>query len=180
LALPAGLTAGTYAIDAVHSTAQFTIRHIVSKMRGTVAVTGGTITIGEDLSLSSVVATLDARSINTRNEMRDGHLQSADFWDAEKNPTWTFQSTSVSGSGSEFAVTGDLTLNGVTKSVTLDVEFNGAATGPQGNLVAGFEATTSFDRKDFGVNWNAAVEAGGFMLGDQVKVDLTVEGLKQD
>ncbi|SDS85304.1 YceI family protein [Paraoerskovia marina] len=177
-ALPTGLTAGTHAIDASHSQAAFVVRHAgISKVRGSIAISAGTITVGEDLESSSVTATLDAASVSTGDEGRDGHLRSADFWDAESNPTWTFTSTSVRADGDDYVIEGDLTINGTTRPVTLETEFSGAATDPFGNPRVGFEASTKISRKDFGLTWNAPLEAGGVLIGDKITITLDVSAI---
>ena len=179
-ALPTGLTAGTYAIDPSHTTAAFSVRHAgIAKVRGTIAVTGGTITVGEDLESSSVTATLDAASVNTGNADRDNHLRSADFWAADERPTWTFESTSITADDGDYVIAGDLTINGVTRPVELETEFAGTATDPFGNARAGFEAELEISRADFGLTWNAALEAGGFLVGDKVKISLDVSAIQQ-
>lgn len=178
--LPTGLAAGTWAIDPSHTEASFTVRHAgISKVRGTVAVTSGAITVAEDLTLSAVTATLDPSTINTNDAGRDGHLKSADFFDIEKFGEWTFASTGVVADGEDYVVTGDLTIHGVTQSVELAVEFGGSATDPFGNQRAGFSATTTISRKEFGITWNAALEAGGVLVSDKVVISLEVSAIKQ-
>ncbi|WP_263118887.1 YceI family protein [Cellulomonas sp. RIT-PI-Y] len=178
-ALPTGLVAGTWNIDPSHTEASFTVRHAgISKVRGTVAVTGGAITVGDDLELSAVSATLDPSTITTGDAGRDGHLKSGDFFDVEKFGEWTFTSTSVTGDGEDYVVTGDLTIHGVTKSVELAVEFGGAATDPFGNQRAGFSATLPISRKDFDLTWNAALETGGVLVSDKVNIALEVSAIK--
>lgn len=178
--LPAGLTAGTYVIDPSHSSAQFTVRHAgIAKVRGTIAITEGTITVGEDLESSSVTASLDAASVNTGDANRDNHLKSADFWSADERPTWTFQSTGIKADGGDYVISGDLTINGVTKAVELETEFTGTATDPFGNARAGFESELEISRADYGLTWNAALETGGFLVGDKVKIALDVSAIKQ-
>lgn len=178
-ALPTGLVAGTWNIDPSHTEASFTVRHAgISKVRGTVAVTGGAITVGDDLELSAVTATLDPSTITTGDAGRDGHLKSGDFFDVEKFGEWTFTSTSVAGDGEDYVVTGDLTIHGVTKSVELAVEFGGAATDPFGNQRAGFSATLPISRKDFDLTWNAALETGGVLVSDKVNIALEVSAIK--
>ncbi|QTE29150.1 YceI family protein [Pengzhenrongella sicca] len=178
--LPTELTAGTWVADPSHSDAGFTVRHAgISKVRGTVALTEATVTIGADLTTSAVTATLDPATIDTRDAGRDGHLKGADFFDVESFPAWTFTSTSVEGSGAEAVVTGDLTIHGVTRSVELATEFNGTAVDPYGNLRAGFSATTEISRKDFGLTWNATLEAGGLLVGDKVKIAIEISAIKQ-
>ncbi len=180
-ALPAGLTTGTWNIDPSHTEASFTVRHAgISKVRGTVAVTGGTLTVGEDLESSAVSVTLDPSTVTTGDANRDGHLKgSTDFFDLEKFGEWTFASTSVAADGEDYVVTGELTINGVTKTVELATEFGGAATDPFGNQRAGFSATTTISRKEFGITWNAALEAGGVLLRDTGVLALEVSALKQ-
>ncbi len=176
--LPTGLTTGTYAIETSHSHAQFSVRHAgISKARGTVAIVDGTIVIPEDLAGASVTATLDPATIDTRDANRDGHLRSADFFDVEVHPRWTFTSTSVEVDGEELLVHGDLTIRDATRPVTLRTEFNGAATDPFGYARIGFSATTEISRKDFGLTWNAALETGGVLVGDKVTITLEVEGV---
>lgn len=173
-----GLVAGTWVIDPSHSEVGFTVRHLmVSKVRGSFSGFAGTITVGDDTA--SVSATIDAATINTRDENRDGHIKSGDFFDVENHPTWTFTSTAVKGNGSNFSFTGDLTLRGVTKSVTLDAEFLGVNTDPWGNTKAGFEAKTTINRKDFGVEWNAPLETGGVLVGESVNIELTIQAVLQ-
>lgn len=178
--LPTGLTAGTYALDTTHSQANFQVRHAgISKVRGTLAIAAGTITVGEDLESTTVNAELDAASVNTGDANRDNHLRSADFWDAENQPTWTFTSSSIATDGDDYVIAGDLTINGVTKPVKLETEFTGTATDPFGNSRAGFEAETEISRKEFGLTWNAALETGGVLVGDKIKIALDLSAIKQ-
>ncbi len=178
--LPAGLVPGTYVIDGSHSTASFSVRHAgIAKVRGTIAITTGTITVGEDLESTSVSAELDAASVSTGDANRDAHLKSADFWNAEEKPVWSFASTSVRADGGDYVVTGDLTINGVTNTVDLVTEFAGTATDPFGNARAGFETEIEISRKDYGLTWNAALETGGVLVGDKVKIALDVSAIKQ-
>ena len=178
-ALPTGLTAGTWAIDASHTEASFSVRHAgISKVRGTVAVTEGTVTVGDDLDSTSVSVTLDPSTVSTGDANRDGHLKSGDFFDVEKFGQWTFVYTAVRENGAKHVIVGDLTIHGVTQSVELDTEFNGTAVDPFGNTRAGFEATVAISRKDFGLVWNAALEAGGVLVGDKVTIALDVSIIK--
>ena len=173
-----GLAAGTWTIDPSHTEIAFTVRHLmVSKVRGSFSGVAGTIVVSEDGI--KVDATVDASTINTRDENRDGHIKSGDFFDIENHPTWTFTSTAVTGSGSDFKLVGDLTLRGVTKSIELDVEFAGVNNDPWGNTKAGFEATGKINRKDFGIEYNAALETGGVLIGDEVKIELNVQAALQ-
>lgn len=172
----------TYVIDADHSTLGFTIRHAgIGKTRGQFDEFNGTIEVADDSTPtgSTASATIKAASVNTRNNDRDNHLRSADFFDVETYPEWTFATTGVSGAKESFTLTGDLTIHGVTKSVDLEVEFLGAATDPFGNDRAAFEASTVISRKDFGLTWNAALEAGGVLVGDKVTITLEIEAIKQ-
>lgn len=177
--LPTELTAGIWAVDPSHSQAGFTVRHTgTSKVRGNIAITEATITIGVDPWASAVTATLDAASIDTRDAGRDGHVKGADFFDVEVFPLWTFVSTSVTGSGREGVVIGNLTIHGVTREVRLATEFNGTAVDLYGNLRAGFAAFTEISRKDFGLTFSR--EGGCFVspLGDKVKINLELEATK--
>ncbi|GAA1975620.1 YceI family protein [Isoptericola halotolerans] len=179
--LPTGLTSGTYTIDASHSTASFVVRHAgISKVRGTIDIAAGTITVGEDLESTAVRAELDAASVNTGDENRDGHLKSADFWHAEEKPVWSFTSKNISVDGDAYVISGDLTINGVTKTVDLPTEFAGTAKDPFGNDRAGFEAEVEISRQEFGLTWNAALETGGFLVGDKVKIALDVSAISQN
>ncbi|WP_125773403.1 YceI family protein [Antribacter gilvus] len=176
--LPAGLTAGAYDIDASHSTASFQVRHAgIAKVRGTIAITSGSIVVGDDLESSSVTAELDAASVNTGDANRDGHLKSADFWHAEENPVWSFASTGIRADGDDYIVAGGLTINGITQAVELKTEFEGTAVDPFGNSRAGFAAELEISRKDFGLTWNAAIEGGGVLVGDKVKIALDVSAI---
>lgn len=171
---------GTFDIDPSHSELGFTVRHTgIAKVRGRFTGATGTVAIAEPFENSAVNVTIDSASVSTGNEQRDGHLTSADFWDAANNPTWTFASTSVEGAGEEFTVHGDLTINGVTKPVALAVEYNGAAAGPDGIQRLGFSATTEISRKDYGLTWNVALEGGGLLVGDNVKIGIEVEAIQQ-
>jgi polyisoprenoid-binding protein YceI len=178
-ALPTGLSTGTWTIDVSHTEAAFTVRHAgISKVRGTVAVTDGAITVGDDLATTSVSVTMDPSTVNTRDANRDGHLKSNDFFDVEAFGQWTFVSTEIRGAGTDYVIAGDLTIHGVTRPVELEAEFNGTAVDPFGNTRAGFEATTTISRKDFGLTWNAALEAGGVLISDKVVIALDVSAIK--
>ncbi|RLP09654.1 YceI family protein [Propionibacterium australiense] len=172
----------TYTIDTSHSTLAFSVRHAgIGKTRGRFNDFAGTIEVA-DLATpagSTVSAMIKADSVDTSNEQRDAHLRSADFFDTETHPAWTFISTGVSGDNNAFVLSGDLTIHGVTRPVELDVEFLGAATDPFGAERLGFEASTSLSRKDFGLTWNSALEAGGVLVGDKVQVTLEIEAVKQ-
>jgi polyisoprenoid-binding protein YceI len=167
----------TWNIDASHSLAEFSVRHMmVSTTRGQFQNVSGTLIVDEnDLTNSSVEATIEVKSLTTRDEKRDGHLLSADFFDADKFPTITFKSTGVTKKGDDYVVAGDLTIHGTTRPVELKTEFNGFATTPWGGRVVGFSADTEISRKDFGLEWNVALETGGVLVGDKVKIHLEVE-----
>ena len=165
------LAQGTYGIDVAHSNVGFKIRHLVSKVSGEFADFDGTIVADfADLDKSSVEFTIQAASIDTKNEKRDGHLRSPDFFDAEKYPEITFISSKITKvDGDTFAVAGTLTMRGVAKEITFMVDFLGAMD-VMGGTRAGYELTTTLNRKDYGVSWNRALDAGGFLLGDEVEV----------
>ncbi len=173
------LTPGTWTVDAGHSTIGFVARHlVVAKVRGQFSDFAGTITIAEDRLQSTVAATVQAASIDTRDEGRDGHLRSADFFDVENHPTWTLASTGITAAGSDYVLHTDLTIKGITRKVEFALEFEGVATDPWGNTKAGFTAEAEISRKDYGLEWNVALETGGFLVGDVVKIVLEIEALK--
>ncbi|OBF54584.1 YceI family protein [Mycolicibacterium monacense] len=173
------LSAGTWAIDPVHSTIGFSVRHLmVSKVRGTFDDFSGAITVGED-GTASVTAEIAVASVNTRNEQRDAHLRAADFFDVENHPVATFTSTGVRADGDGYAIDGEFTLKGVTKPITLDLEFSGTNPGMGHGEVAGFDASVVLNRKDFGIDFDAPLETGGAVVGDKITVTLEIEALKQ-
>ncbi|MCU4185454.1 YceI family protein [Acidiferrimicrobium sp. IK] len=173
-----GLTAGTWTIDPAHSEVSFSVRHLmVSKVKGTFDTFEGTITVAEDPLASSVTAEIDVTSINTREENRDNHLRSPDFFEADKHPKITFKSTSVTPKGSDYAVTGDLTIKGTTRPVTLDLEFNGVSGDPWGGTRAGFTATTEINRNDFGIDISMPLDGGGVVVGEKIKITLEIEAV---
>ena len=175
-----GLTAGTWTIDPSHTDVSFTVRHLmVSKVRGSFTRFDGTIVIAEDPLASSVEASVDLSSIDTRDENRDAHLRSADFFETETYPTMTFRSTKVRRAGSDFAVEGELSLHGVTRPVQLDLEFNGVSADPWGGTRAGFSAETEINRRDFGIDISMPLDGGGVVVGDKVKVHLEIEAVLQ-
>jgi polyisoprenoid-binding protein YceI len=172
--------AGTYEIDPAHSVVEFVVRHMgLSKVRGRFNEFSGTIRVAEDPAQSSVEATVQAASIDTRNADRDAHLRSADFLDTDRYPTLEYRSTAVHQQGDRWLVEGDLTVRGVTRSVPLTVEFEGAANDPWGNSRIGFSAAAEVNREDFGLTWNQALETGGWLVGKQVKIELSAEAVKQ-
>ena len=172
----------TWNIDPVHSSAQFKVKHMmISNVKGEfTGITGSLKFDGEDVSRSSVEASIDATTINTRDPQRDAHLKSPDFFDAGKFPTLTFKSTGVSKKGDgELAVTGELTIHGRTRNVVFEVEGPSApAKDPWGNTRVGLSATTRINRKDFGLTWNSALETGGVLVGDEVTITLDVQFVK--
>ncbi len=169
-------------IDPAHSSAQFAVRHMmVSTVRGEFGKVTGTVNLDDkDVAKSTIEATIDVTSIDTRQPKRDEHLKSPDFFDAAKYPTMTFKSTSIKKAGNDkYKVAGNLTIRGVTKPVTLDVYGPGREVKDMmGMMRKGAHATTTINRKDFGLNWNAALEAGGVAVSDEVKVELDVEMTK--
>jgi polyisoprenoid-binding protein YceI len=181
--MPDTITAVTYTIDPVHSTAGFKVRHLmVSNVRGEFSGIAGTVVFDpENATHSKVEATIDATTINTRDEQRDQHLKSADFLDVEKFPKITFVSKKVAPAGEgEWKVTGDLTIHGVTREVTLDVEGPAPeARDPWGNVKTGISASTKLNRKDFGLVWNMALETGGVLVGDEIAIHLELELARQ-
>lgn len=169
---------GTYNLDPSHSSIGFTVRHMmVSKVRGQFDTFSATIEIAEEPTDSKVSVEVDLSSINTNDENRDGHLRSADFFNVETHPKMTFTSTKVEQKGDEWLVTGDLTLNGITKPLTLEVEFEGGTIDPWGNLRIGFSAEGKLDREDWGVSWNQALETGGVLVGKEVKIAIDAEAI---
>lgn len=166
------LPTGTWAIDPSHTEVGFVARHLmVSKVRGNFADVSGTVEVAEDITRSVVDVTAQIASVTTGSPDRDGHLKSADFFDAENFPVMTFRSTAFDGE----TLTGDLTIKDVTKPVTFDVEFGGVGQDPYGNTKAGFEATTTVNRKDWGLTWNAAVEGGGVLVSDKITITIDVQ-----
>ena len=166
--------------DVYHSSVTFTIRHMMSKVRGQMQIKEGWIEVDNDnLSTARVEVVLDAASIDTGVEMRDNHLRSADgHFDVANYPTITFKSKRVEGKDlANFKVIGDLTIHGKTREVALDASFNGEGKDPRGNRRVSFEAQTKLNRKDYDLTWNQALEAGGFILGDEVKLEIGVEAV---
>lgn len=172
----------TFQIDPAHSTANFSIKHMmIAKVHGGFEKISGTLTFDSaNISASKIEVQIEASSINTREAQRDNHLRSADFFDVEKFPLITFRSTQVSGSKDQLKVIGDLTIHGVTRSVTLEVEGpSEEMKDPWGNIKIGASARTRIKRKEFGLTWNAALEAGGVLVGDDVEITLDIQFLKK-
>lgn len=170
---------GSYTIDPTHSRIGFVARHaMVTKVRGSFNEFEGSGTLdAANPANSSLQLTIQAASIDTRNADRDGHLRSNDFFDMEAHPQITFVSKSVAQSGDEFAVTGDLTIKGVTNQVTVPLEYTGTAVDPFGNTRIGLEGSTTINRKDWGITWNAALDAGGVLVGEKVTLEFEVSAI---
>lgn len=176
------MTATTWDFDLSHSSVNFFVRHLmVSKVHGRFHTWGGSLTLdSDDITRSTVNVTIDAASIDTREEKRDAHLRSADFFDAENFPKLAFKSTSVKRvSDEELEVLGDLTIRGETRPVTLKVESNGQIKDPWGGTRAGFSAKASISRKEFGLHWNALLETGGVVVGDKIEISLEIEAIQK-
>jgi polyisoprenoid-binding protein YceI len=174
------LAAETYQLDKAHSTVGFQVRHIFTMVGGSFQDFSGTVRIDRARpEASSVEFTIQAASIFTNEPKRDEHLKSPDFFDTAKHPTISFKSSAVKPAGANsYEVTGNLTMRGVTRQVTLPVTFLGEARDPWGNEKVGFELATVLNRKDFGINWNKALDQGGVLVGDEVKVQISVQGNK--
>ena len=171
----------TWNIDPAHSSAEFKVKHMmISNVRGKFGgITGVLNRVDADHTESSLEVSIDVSTVNTQDEKRDGHLKSPDFFDAEKFPAMTFKSTHIEKKGDGFAVTGDLTIHGVTKPVVLNVEeVSEPAKDPWGNTRIGLTATAKINRKDFGLSWNSTLEAGGVLVGEDVSITLDVELIK--
>jgi polyisoprenoid-binding protein YceI len=188
LLLVAGFSAASIAaetkwnIDVSHSSIQFTVSHmVISEVTGKFQDFSGTVvTKNADFSGAAVTVNIKAASINTSNEKRDGHLKSADFFDVEKFPEASFVSKSMTKTGEgTYQIAGTLTMHGVSKDIVLDAKFKGAAKSPWGQNVSAFRATTKIDREEWGLKWNKALEAGGFLVGQEVELTLTVELVQQ-
>jgi polyisoprenoid-binding protein YceI len=175
----ANLTPGTWTVDASHSTVGFTARHLmITKVRGRFTHVSGSATVAENPLDSVVTATVALASVDTGDAKRDGHLRSADFFDVERFPTMTFTSTTVKQDGSDFLLVGDLTIKGVTRSVELELEFDGVNQDPWGGTRASFSAEGEINRKDWGLEWNVALESGGVLVSDKIKLSLDIQLVK--
>ena len=174
----------TWTIDASHSAAEFSAKHMmITTVKGRIADVRGTLSLDEkDLNRSAVEVELGAASIDTRNDQRDGHLRSADFLDVEQFPTITFRSRRVEGAalseGTTFRLVGDLSIRGVTREVVLDATYEGRGRDPWGGERVSFSADTKIDRRDFGLTWNAALEAGGVLVSNEIKLHLEVQAIR--
>jgi len=173
--------AGTYALDPIHSYVSFSARHLmVTKVRGRFPVVDGRLVVGDDPQQSTVDANVDVSAVESGDPKRDEHLRSADFFDAEHHPNVTFRSTGVEDHlDGTFTLHGDLTVRGVTHPVTLDGEYLGSQASPWGDTRIGFSAETEVNRKDWGLEWNVALETGGLLVGDKVKLTIDAEWIRQ-
>lgn len=170
------IPSGNYRIDPDHSSVEFVVRHLMAaKVRGRFDVFGGTVIVDNQLGASSIDVQIDMNSVNTRNADRDGHIKSADFFGANEFPVATFVSQSIAVESGELI--GALTIRGVTKSVTLNVEYQGAVVDPYGNERIVFSAGTEIDREAFGLTWNQALETGGVLVGKTAKIEIEIEAI---
>ena len=177
------MTTQTWQIDSAHSGIHFSVRHLViAKVRGQFSRWTGALTVPDgDFAQAIVDVKIDATSIETGVADRDTHLKSSDFFDVEKFPELTFRSRRIEPKGGDrFALTGDLTIRGISREVILDVESAGQTKDPWGNVRAGFAGKTAVDRKEFGLTWNQVLEAGGVMVGDKVEIEIEVEAVRQE
>jgi polyisoprenoid-binding protein YceI len=174
------VSTGTWTIDPTHTEIGFSVRHLVSKVRGKFETFEGAIVTNDDLTTSTVNVTVDLNSLNTGTAVRDNHLRSADFFEVETHPTMTFASTGViQKSDTDFVVTGDLTIKGVTKPVELATEFLGEGGDPWGGTRVGVEATAEISRKEFGIDFNIPLEGGKLMVGDKISIHINAEAVLQ-
>jgi len=186
LSLTAILAAGqafagvNYMLDGIHSTAAFSVKHLViSNTKGNFQDISGMFEVDEkDITNSKVTFSMKTASVTTGNEKRDNHLRSADFLDAEKYPTISFTSSKIEKKGEDYIITGKLTIKDVTREISFPFAFNGFAMGPMGHKRFGAEAALTINRQDFNVKWNKAVDGGGFVVGNDVKIELQLEGMK--
>jgi polyisoprenoid-binding protein YceI len=174
--VPAGWVAGKWTIDPAHTTARFAVRHLMSKVHGTFGQVSGQIMTDQDPSRSAATATIDVASVSTGNQMRDDHLRSSDFFDAERHPVMTFASTELRQADSCWVMSGELTIRDVTRRVELEVEFLGTdPTGLQGEPRIGFSARTAISRSDFGITFGLAADGTKIVIGDKVDIVLDAE-----
>jgi len=171
----------SWSVDPMHTQVEFSAKHMgIMTVKGQITGVQAMIDFNEDdFTASSVEATIDARTLSTHDKQRDGHLKSPDFLDVEQFPTITFKSTRIEHAAhDQYTMTGDLTIRDVTRPVSLDVVYSGQAKDPMGSMHAGFSAYTSINRKDWGLNWNVALETGGLLVGDQIKIALEIEAVR--
>ena len=180
MTLPSGITPGVWTLDMSHSEIGFTVRHAgISKVRGRFTDASAEARIGGSLAEASLHATVKTAGFDSGDANRDGHVKGPDFFDVETFPEMTFRATSVEGDGEDYTLTGDLTIRGITKPIELEVEFTGVAVDPFGATRAGFSAEAEISRKEFGLTWNAALEAGGLLVSDKVKINVEAALVKQ-
>lgn len=181
MTLPQGITPGIWTLDMSHSEIGFTVRHAgISKVRGRFTDASAEAHVGPSLASSSLQATVKTASFDSGDANRDAHVRGADFFDVENYPEMTFRATGIEGGGEDYTVTGDLTMHGITKPVELEVEFTGVAVDPFGATRAGFSAEAEISRKEFGLTWNAALEAGGLLVSDKVKINVEAALVKKE
>ena len=171
----------SWSVDPMHTQVEFSAKHMgIMTVKGAFTGVSAAIDFNEDdFTASSVEATIDARTLSTHDERRDAHLKSADFLDVEQFPTIAFKSTRIEHAAhDQYTMTGDLTIRDVTRPVSLDVVYSGQAKDPMGSMHAGFSAYTTINRKDWGLNWNVALETGGLLVGDQIKIALEIEAVR--
>jgi polyisoprenoid-binding protein YceI len=177
----AGLTPGTWTVDPAHSTVGFVARHMmITKVHGHFTDFDGRVTVAEDPTASRVTANVRLASVDTGSEDRDAHLRSPDFFDVEAHPEMTFRSTAVRADGDAFRLDGDLTIADVSHPVSFALEFDGLGRDPWGNRKAGFTATTELNRKDWGLAWNVALETGGLLVSERIRIELDIQLVKVD
>jgi polyisoprenoid-binding protein YceI len=173
------LTPGIWNIDPSHTAVTFVARHLViTKVRGKFGDVSGALTIADDKLASTVNVTIGMQSVTTGDDGRDEHLKSADFFEVETYPTMTFASTAIRGDGAEYVLTGDLTIKGVTKSIELDLEFEGVSPDPWGGTRVGFSAKGEINRRDFGLNFDVKIDTGGALVSEKIKIELEVQAVK--
>ncbi|GGT61796.1 MULTISPECIES: YceI family protein [Actinomadura] len=172
------LTAGTWNIDPAHSEVTFVIRHLMTKVRGTFTDFTGSVQIAEELSESTATAEIQVTSIDTRHADRDAHVRTSDVLDVENHPTMTFATKGVRAQDGEYLLDGELTIKGVTRPITLTVEYNGVGEDPWGGTRAGFSATTTINRKDWGIEFNVPLKGDKALLGDKVDIQLEIQAVR--
>ncbi len=180
MTLPTGLTSGFWLLDMSHSEIGFSVRHAgISKVRGRFTAATAEARVGDSLADASLHATVNTASFDSGDANRDAHVKGPDFFDVEQYPEMSFRATGIEGDGEDYTLTGDLTIRGITKPVELEVEFTGVAVDPFGATRAGFSAEAEISRKEFGLTWNAALEAGGLLVSDKVKINVEAALVKQ-
>lgn len=173
------LTPGTWSVDPNHSAVTFVARHLmITRVRGTFGEVSGVLTIAEDKLASTVEATIAMASVTTGSEGRDGHVKGPEFFDVETYPNMTFTSTGLRGDGAEYVLTGDLTIKGVSKSVELDLEFEGVSPDPWGGTRVGFSASGEVNRRDFGLDFDVKLDTGGVLVSEKIKIELEIQAVK--